>query len=122
MQARNDGRSFVPLDMPVGQNMAGGGYAIRQNVARTVVGGRAAVRHRQQCDPDRQEGPAFVDRHQSEPPAMLAAMLALAIGFLGVRRTRRVPFAPGKVGQRSEEHTSELQSLMRISYAVFCLK
>ena len=24
--------------------------------------------------------------------------------------------------QRSEEHTSELQSLMRISYAVFCLK
>src|SRR3546814_3043693 len=26
------------------------------------------------------------------------------------------------VGPRSEEHTSELQSLMRISYAVFCLK
>src|SRR3546814_9276320 len=25
-------------------------------------------------------------------------------------------------GSRSEEHTSELQSLMRISYAVFCLK
>src|SRR3546814_3814494 len=32
----------------------------------------------------------------------------------GIRRDRR--------GQRSEEHTSELQSLMRISYAVFCLK
>src|SRR3546814_10161202 len=31
------------------------------------------------------------------------------------------PSASGK-GQRSEEHTSELQSLMRISYAVFCLK
>src|SRR3546814_6038245 len=27
-----------------------------------------------------------------------------------------------KTGDRSEEHTSELQSLMRISYAVFCLK
>src|SRR3546814_2356551 len=26
------------------------------------------------------------------------------------------------IGLRSEEHTSELQSLMRISYAVFCLK
>src|SRR3546814_2940742 len=26
------------------------------------------------------------------------------------------------IGWRSEEHTSELQSLMRISYAVFCLK
>src|SRR3546814_2443078 len=28
----------------------------------------------------------------------------------------------GRHAQRSEEHTSELQSLMRISYAVFCLK
>src|SRR3546814_6048539 len=28
----------------------------------------------------------------------------------------------GGIGVRSEEHTSELQSLMRISYAVFCLK
>src|SRR3546814_15533193 len=28
----------------------------------------------------------------------------------------------GRVQVRSEEHTSELQSLMRISYAVFCLK
>src|SRR3546814_4096013 len=31
-------------------------------------------------------------------------------------------FGPSIVGLRSEEHTSELQSLMRISYAVFCLK
>src|SRR3546814_3231015 len=30
--------------------------------------------------------------------------------------------ARGPAEQRSEEHTSELQSLMRISYAVFCLK
>src|SRR3546814_9938034 len=29
---------------------------------------------------------------------------------------------PGKQASRSEEHTSELQSLMRTSYAVFCLK
>src|SRR3546814_9895880 len=29
---------------------------------------------------------------------------------------------PGSPSFRSEEHTSELQSLMRISYAVFCLK
>src|SRR3546814_8715667 len=32
------------------------------------------------------------------------------------------PRACKNSGQRSEEHTSELQSLMRISYAVFCLK
>src|SRR3546814_7814996 len=37
-----------------------------------------------------------------------------AFGFLWL--------APVQQGQRSEEHTSELQSLMRISYAVFCLK
>src|SRR3546814_8782543 len=33
------------------------------------------------------------------------------------KRCARLPFS-----KRSEEHTSELQSLMRISYAVFCLK
>src|SRR3546814_5679459 len=35
---------------------------------------------------------------------------------------RRGWFGRGRSGGRSEEHTSELQSLMRISYAVFCLK
>src|SRR3546814_4475604 len=38
------------------------------------------------------------------------------------RRTRGGAPRPGRRGGRSEEHTSELQSLMRISYAVFCLK
>src|SRR3546814_8066800 len=42
----------------------------------------------------------------------------------GCRRLLRRPVsAPSStVIRRSEEHTSELQSLMRISYAVFCLK
>src|SRR3546814_3825504 len=35
---------------------------------------------------------------------------------------RRVRDAMLAAARRSEEHTSELQSLMRISYAVFCLK
>src|SRR3546814_7820067 len=44
---------------------------------------------------------------------------------------RSAPFEPHSIGRktgppesgpRSEEHTSELQSLMRIPYAVFCLK
>src|SRR3546814_10827669 len=34
----------------------------------------------------------------------------------------RAAVAVGEGEKRSEEHTSELQSLMRISYAVFCLK
>src|SRR3546814_8670510 len=35
---------------------------------------------------------------------------------------RRMLTPPRGANSRSEEHTSELQSLMRISYAVFCLK
>src|SRR3546814_1222655 len=37
-------------------------------------------------------------------------------------RVGRGPRGLRRLGGRSEEHTSELQSLMRISYAVFCLK
>src|SRR3546814_10236519 len=40
--------------------------------------------------------------------------------FLQARNVRIV-FGPGRHPTRSEEHTSELQSLMRNSYAVFCL-
>src|SRR3546814_9585178 len=47
-------------------------------------------------------------------PAMIAAV-TMDHGLVAVHRTFLNPM-------RSEEHTSELQSLMRISYAVFCLK
>src|SRR3546814_10097436 len=40
----------------------------------------------------------------------------------GRQRAAHRPAACAQPGARSEEHTSELQSLMRISYAVFCLK
>src|SRR3546814_4438415 len=40
------------------------------------------------------------------------------VGILGLTFKENVP----DLRNRSEEHTSELQSLMRISYAVFCLK
>src|SRR3546814_1350542 len=44
----------------------------------------------------------------------------IEIGTLGAPGSRFTE--AGVMWQRSEEHTSELQSLMRISYAVFCLK
>src|SRR3546814_4084368 len=47
------------------------------------------------------------------------AALAMA-GTLGACGVSSEPV--GTAASRSEEHTSELQSLMRISYAVFCLK
>src|SRR3546814_1339098 len=42
-----------------------------------------------------------------------------ALGIIGMGRIGQ---AIARRARRSEEHTSELQSLMRISYAVFCLK
>src|SRR3546814_12976082 len=51
-------------------------------------------------------GPASLAASPIEPPSL--SRLVAGHGSPGVRR--------------SEEHTSELQSLMRISYAVFCLK
>src|SRR3546814_4699611 len=54
-----------------------------------------------------------------------ATLRRAEFGFFGVVVYTRVQ-TPRRCGQparaRSEEHTSELQSLMRISYAVFCLK
>src|SRR3546814_10057012 len=41
---------------------------------------------------------------------------------LSERRSDPKPVSSSLAHPRSEEHTSELQSLMRISYAVFCLK
>src|SRR3546814_6373126 len=53
--------------------------------------------------------------------ALSAALRAFDLGvssLLGVA----LEWGMADSGMRSEEHTSELQSLMRISYAVFCLK
>src|SRR3546814_8735825 len=57
----------------------------------------------------------------TQQAAPLRSPKAFHLGFLmqlGSTRTRLW----NEAEQRSEEHTSELQSLMRISYAVFCLK
>src|SRR3546814_10770150 len=43
------------------------------------------------------------------------------IGVIGIG-AQWIAWRTGRSTGRSEEHTSELQSLMRISYAVFCLK
>src|SRR3546814_8215328 len=52
----------------------------------------------------------------------VAAKIAADIDLLIFLAGKAVPFERQIFGRRSEEHTSELQSLMRISYAVFCLK
>src|SRR3546814_4664151 len=79
----------------------------RDGAARPRPAGAHPALRRQRGDPDR-----------------------LRVPLGGVRLWRGAAIDPGAAGQergaggagRSEEHTSELQSLMRISYAVFCLK
>src|SRR3546814_3256163 len=53
----------------------------------------------------------------------LGAGIAMILGSFVVQAVLAAPAIDlPLIGPRSEEHTSELQSLMRISYAVFCLK
>src|SRR3546814_2711508 len=66
---------------------------------------------------------------RSDRRTSMNMVMALATPLTMVTRTQKPTSRvrrqrSGKVwdGDRSEEHTSELQSLMRISYAVFCLK
>src|SRR3546814_3797779 len=77
------------------------------------------------------------------PSALMKVTFVIFASLLPVRRRidfgrRRIQFVHGRIAsesdpdrgtrlffrktKRSEEHTSELQSLMRISYAVFCLQ
>src|SRR3546814_2333753 len=61
------------------------------------------------------ETPGFKDFFRAMTP--IAEIATLKIGSRPSSRTKS-----SAIEDRSEEHTSELQSLMRISYAVFCLK
>src|SRR3546814_5424437 len=76
---------------------------------------------------------SIVVRLWRDPYALVRAEFArqrMALGFArrtidvdGIRWVSRSWSASlSRASTRSEEHTSELQSLMRISYAVFCLK
>src|SRR3546814_8835583 len=89
---------------------------LRRTAARPETAGES--RHRRaahrQC-----RGAAVVHQRRrqcgrGQSPCLSARQLAGAVRHRAGRRSA--------VGDQAEEHTSELQSLMRISYAVFCLK
>src|SRR3546814_5823573 len=60
----------------------------------------------------------LVAQHRDRERQVAGLVWARQAGKRGIERPARVAIMEA----RSEEHTSELQSLMRISYAVFCLK
>src|SRR3546814_4088038 len=57
-----------------------------------------------------------------DPESLLRWAAAELAAFKLPRYVEVIDDFPRSAAKRSEEHTSELQSLMRISYAVFCLK
>src|SRR3546814_2274916 len=79
------------------------------------------------CQPARDRGPVRGHRRAVRSGAECCALPAIVTHCEArIAMSRLAPFVgpanrPGPEG-RSEEHTSELQSPMRISYAVFCLK
>src|SRR3546814_9148411 len=89
---------------------------------------RRPVRHRHGLPP-RERVPRQALRDPRTPPGDRRHLGSVSLsghplGYGHVLFRIRVP-SVGRTqghGRRSEEHTSELQSLMRISYAVFCLK
>src|SRR3546814_7799226 len=82
---------------------------------------RSAVENGQGSAGRRADGRASLSRPLRAPA--LAGRTRAAHSLHGAGARLRHLFRPNsrQLGRRSEEHTSELQSLMRISYAVFCL-
>src|SRR3546814_10898037 len=109
--------------------------AFRQHFLKVAIADRIATipAHRPQDHITLEMAPLEI-RHRSVRP--ISAKHAQASRFLQQSRPAHLlTMAPTRSGKgvgtiiphlltidRSEEHTSELQSLMRISYAVFCLK
>src|SRR3546814_1122080 len=76
-------------------------------------------------DDERFDLGAHLHHHSLPPPGRIRELLSLVSELHAVPLDRARPLWEFHVIEgleRSEEHTSELQSLMRISYAVFCLK
>src|SRR3546814_4827641 len=90
-----------------------------RRLTRRLIGLTAALRRR--CDSLSQGGCIRIGSDiNSSVPRIQEATNQEPLARLDYTIGRDIPIAA--FGMRSEEHTSELQSLMRISDAVFCLK
>src|SRR3546814_1425145 len=63
-----------------------------------------------------------IDEALKDPADVTNALGAPVLGVIPASEENPLDLLGDRKSDRSEEHTSELQSLMRISYAVFCLK
>src|SRR3546814_4334038 len=85
---------------------------------------RSVARRYQDRDDARRRKRIRLCGPRSVETGLEAADIRARLDFQGSGAARRDQLSLGRrpLSDRSEEHTSELQSLMRISYAVFCLK
>src|SRR3546814_5457083 len=101
--------------VPVPYLPTGGLRRFRKGKAADIKGQRPAIA----------VGKVFETRHRRALKALRNHLIEREQATLArarrVRESNRWRIEP-RGARRSEEHTSELQSLMRISYAVFCLK
>src|SRR3546814_3087797 len=80
------------------------------------------LKRQHEVDPLLVAGGAWTSSRGSASSARSALVAIAYVQPFYMDRQARIPHRAKRDRARSEEHTSELQSLMRISYAVFCLK
>src|SRR3546814_6843481 len=102
------------------------GAAVPRLPAQDAVGHEQEIALVQAADPVPEVAP-HQDTGRLQPVDRLCPAVVEVAGLVAADRAgeKRQPAERGAAGQlrhRSEEHTSELPSLMRTSYAVFCLK
>src|SRR3546814_9871382 len=103
-------RHVIPVNSRAGKKLYRA-CALRVGEAHRAIGFETLHLLRQRC--------SVLTRQIKEKPFEIAADLDIHAGRCS---RRHLPLTVIALRKRSEEHTSELQSLMRISYAVFCLK
>src|SRR3546814_6275896 len=84
--------------------------------------GLASIPKREPACPRTETSPLRLLPKQKSAPVTTQLMPSLSPSHCSTNASAGSAAIAASNGIRSEEHTSELQSLMRISYAVFCLK
>src|SRR3546814_2837177 len=95
---------------------------VHARAAKLRTGSPSRPGERIACGQAAMQSPQAVQAPARRPPSVQGGRSGAGSAARGPERKLRRESLGAAAIVRSEEHTSELQSLMRISYAVFCLK
>src|SRR3546814_8242470 len=109
------------LLLPIGQHF---GSEMRRGAGRRTFGGaaRAGITHEDQLYAPRYRRVGFLRMHCARPARRQAYQTHQSLAHDAFSQLPEAKLRSTRRSLRSEEHTSELQSLMRISYDAFCRK